>query len=361
MIEALRPPTIYDVARAAGVAPSTVSRAFSRPGRVSAETAERIHAVAAELGYRVNPLARALQNGKTSTIALVVSDVTNPVFFGIIRGVEAAAAGAGYTMLLADTQESEVLERTLLDRVLPAVDGVVLSSSRLSDRTIRTVAGQRPTVVLNRIVSGTRCVVSDTASGVRATMRHLADLGHRSVTYAAGPAASWADGIRWRSMQDTAAEIGLKVNRVGPFLPTMSGGLSAVEDVLRQAPSAVIAYNDLIAIGLMRGLGQAGVPVPDQVSIVGFDNVFGSDFCTPPLTTVAAPMRAMGTAAFRELQRAMRAEPLTSHSTVSLTSQLVVRGSTGSRKRKRTSPASGTIRVPGSSRQTSTSMAAGSR
>lgn len=360
-MDAPRPPTIYDVADAAGVAASTVSRAFSRPGRVSAETAARIHAVAAELGYRANPLARALQNGRTSTIALVVSDVTNPVFFGIIRGVEAAAAGAGYAMLLADTQESEVLERTLLDRVLPGVDGVVLASSRLSDRTIRTVAGQCPVVVLNRVVSGTRCVVPDTVSGVAAALGHLAEFGHRSVTYVAGPAASWADGIRWRSVVDTAAGLGLKVNRIGPYLPTMSGGLAAVPDVLRAAPSAVLAYNDLLAIGLIRGLDQAGVRVPDQVSVVGFDNVFGSDFCTPPLTTVAAPLRAMGTAAFRELHRAMRGEPASTHSIVSLTAQLVVRGSAGPRRRKRTSPASGTTRVSGSARQSSGSMVAGSR
>lgn len=361
MSDAARPPTIYDVARAAGVAPSTVSRAFSRPGRVSAETTARIQAVAADLGYRVNPLARALQNGKTATIALVVSDVTNPVFFGIIRGVEAAAAGSGYTMLLADTQESEPLERTILERVLPGVEGVVLASSRMSDRAIRTLAGQRPMVVLNRIVSGVRSVVPDTASGVEAALRHLHSAGHRSVTYVAGPPASWADGIRWRSALDTASGLGLKVNRIGPYLPTMSGGLTATEEVLRQRPTAVLAYNDLLAIGLIRGLTQAGVRVPEQISIIGFDNVFGSDFCTPPLTTVASPLRAMGTAAFRELHRAIRGEPMSSHAIVSLTAQLVVRGSTGGRSRKRISPASGTTKASGSERQASISTAAGSR
>ncbi|MGW0246163.1 LacI family DNA-binding transcriptional regulator [Nocardia goodfellowii] len=361
MSDVVRAPTIYDVATAAGVAPSTVSRAFSRPGRVSADTAARIHAVAADLGYRVNPLARALQNGKTSTVALFVSDVTNPVFFAIIRGVEAAAAGAGYSMVLADTQESESLERTLLDRILPGVDGVVLASSRMSDRAIRTAASQRPTVVLNRIVSGTRSVIPDTASGVDAALRHLAELGHRSVTYLAGPEASWADGMRWRSVADIAGGLGIKVARIGPFTPTMAGGIAAAPEVIHLRPSAVVAYNDLLAIGLIRGLHQSGVTVPDQVSVVGFDNVYGSDFCTPPLTTVAAPLRAMGTAAFRELERAMRREPLSSHSIISLTAQLVVRGSTGPRKRKSTSPAPGTTKVPGSSRQVSGSTARGSR
>lgn len=263
-------------------------------------------------------------------------------------------------MVLADTQESETLERTLLDRLLHGVDGVVLASSRLSDRTIRTVATQRPVVVLNRIVSGTRCVVPDTVAGVDGALRHLADFGHRSVTYMAGPAASWADGIRWRSVVETAAEIGLKVNRTGSYLPTMAAGVAAADEIRRQAPTAVLAYNDLLAIGLIRGLTQAGVPVPDEMSVIGFDNVFGSDFCTPTLTTVAAPLRAMGTAAFRELHRAMRGERMNEHPVVPLAAQLVVRGSSGPRRRKSTSPASGTTRVSRSARQASISMPAGS-
>src|SRR5215217_6558064 len=103
-------PTIYDVARECGVAPSTVSRAFSRPGRVNAVTAERIRQTAARLGYRTNPIARALPTGRTSMIGLVVPDVTNPVYFEVIRGAEAAAAEASFTMLLADTQEQMRLE-----------------------------------------------------------------------------------------------------------------------------------------------------------------------------------------------------------------------------------------------------------
>ncbi|NKQ52679.1 LacI family transcriptional regulator [Amycolatopsis sp. K13G38] len=361
MSETTRPPTIYDVAKAAGVAPSTVSRAFSRPGRVSAATAARVHAVAAELGYRVNPIARALQNGRTATVALVVSDVTNPVYFGIIRGVEAAAADAGYTMLLADAQESEELERTALERALSTVEGVVLAGSRMSDRAIRAVAERRPVVVLNRIVPGSRCVVPDTAAGVAAALDHLWDRGHRTVTYLAGPAASWADGKRWRSVLDSGPKLGLKVNRIGPCVPTMAGGVAAAREVLRQGPTAVLAYNDLLAIGLMRGLAEGGCRVPEQVSVVGFDNVFGADWCTPPLTTVATPLRAMGTEAFRELHRQIRGEKMRSRAVVSLAAQLVVRESTGFRSRKRTSPASGTTRVAGSARQASGSTSDGSR
>ncbi|MEY9872013.1 LacI family repressor for deo operon, udp, cdd, tsx, nupC, and nupG [Streptacidiphilus sp. MAP12-33] len=334
MTDAPRPPTIYDVARLAGVAPSTVSRAFSRPGRVGAETAARVHAAAAELGYRGTSPAQAPPRGRTGAVGLIVSDVTNPVHFGIIRGVEEAAADAGYTLLLADAQESEANERTALERLLPGVDGVVLASSRMSDRAVRAVAKQRPVVVLNRVVPGIRCVVADTEAGVRGALTHLRELDHRAVTYLAGPAASWADGRRWRALLDLAPEFGLKVARMGPTPPTVSGGLAAAAEVLRSRPSAVVTYNDLLAIGLLRGLAEAGVEAPGQVSVVGFDNIFGSDFCTPALTTVAAPLRAIGTEAFRDLHRQIRHEPPRAETVLTLPTQLVVRGSTARRPRR---------------------------
>jgi LacI family repressor for deo operon, udp, cdd, tsx, nupC, and nupG len=332
MSDAPRPPTIYDVARLAGVAPSTVSRAFSRPGRVGAESAARVHAAAAELGYRVNPLARSTQSGRTGTVGLIVSDVTNPVHFGVIRGVEEAAADAGYTLLLADAQESEQIERTALERLLPGVEGVVLASSRSSDRAVRTVAKQRPVVVLNRIVPGVRCVTADTEAGVGSALAHLRDLGHRAVTYLAGPPASWADGRRWRALMDLGPRFGLKVGRIGSSVPTVSGGLAAAEEVRRQDPTAVLAYNDLLAIGLMRGLGEAGCRVPEQISVIGFDNIFGADFCTPPLTTVAAPLRAFGSEAFLELHRLIRRETLRPEPVLTLPTQLIVRASTAPRR-----------------------------
>ncbi|MFI5719482.1 LacI family DNA-binding transcriptional regulator [Nocardia sp. NPDC051750] len=322
-------PTIYDIAQEAGVAPSTVSRAFSRPGRVSAATSAHIHEVAERMGYRTAPRTVGPAKGRTGTLALVVPDVTNPGFFATIRGVEAAAAEAGYLVLLAETQESAMLERKLLDRIVPDVDGVVLVSSRLPDRAVRTVASQCPIVVLNRIVAGMRCIVPDTAVGVRGALRHLAGLGHRSVTYIAGPEASWVDGMRWRSVQDLSAEFGLKVSRLGPCPPTMSGGRDLTTAVLRQSSSAVLAYSDLIAIGLLRGLRGHGMRVPHDMSVIGFDNVVGSDFCSPPLTTVAAPLRAMGAAAFRELHHLVRSESADSRAVVSVPPQLVVRESTG--------------------------------
>src|SRR4051812_21782063 len=137
--ESARRVTIYDVAQAVGVAPSTVSRAFARPGRVGAETAAQIRRVAAELGYRASPLGRALPSGRTSMIALAISDITNPFYNEIIRGAQVAATEAGYTILLADTQESGAVEREALDRAMATVDGIVLATTRMSDSAIRTM------------------------------------------------------------------------------------------------------------------------------------------------------------------------------------------------------------------------------
>ncbi|MFB7890719.1 LacI family DNA-binding transcriptional regulator [Microbacterium sp. NPDC056044] len=326
-------PTIYDVAAAAGVAPSTVSRAFARPGRVNAETAERIRQVAAEMGYRTNPLARALPTGRTSLLAVIVADVTNPFFFEILRGAEEVATEAGYTLLVADVQESMEAERRALDRTLPMVEGLVLATSRMSDSSIRVAAKQRPTVVLNRAMSDIASVATDNARGTRRAVEHLAELGHTTITYLAGPDASWASGVRWQALREAAHELGLRARRLGPFAPTQAGGLAAAEAFVDSPGTAVLAYNDLMAIGLMRGLTGHGIRIPADVSVVGFDNIFGADFCTPQLTTVAAPLRELGKVAVATLLRDLRTPPRPGQreplKTALLPARLVVRESTG--------------------------------
>jgi DNA-binding LacI/PurR family transcriptional regulator len=341
---AKRAPTIYDVARAAGVAPSTVSRAFARPGRVTFATAERIRAAAAGLGYRTNPLARALPTGRTSMIALVISDVTNPFYNEIIRGAQVAAGEAGYTMLLADAQESGALEREALDRATAIVEGIVLATSRMSDSAIRTTAKQRPVIVLNRAVADVPSVVTDNPAGMRRAVGHLAELGHQRIAYVGGPAASWADGVRWQALRTAATELGLHTRRIGPYAPTVAGGARAVAELVKQPATAVIAYNDLVAIGVIRELTAAGAHIPRDVSVVGFDNIFAAELITPALTTVAAPLHAMGRTAVTNLLAIVRGARPTTTEPVSLPSGLVVRASTGRprtahRSRNSTSPA----------------------
>lgn len=354
-------PTIYDVARAAGVAPSTVSRAFSRPGRVNSETAERIRRVADELGYRTNPVARALSTARTQMIALVISDITNPFYFEIIRGAEHAAAEAGYTMVLSDTQESDRLERQALERAMSSVEGIVLASSRMSDSAIRMTAKQKPLMVLNRAVADVPSVVTDNARGARRALEHLGELGHETVTYVAGPEASYADGMRWRALLEASHELALRVRRIGPFPPTVAGGVEAASALAAAPTTAVVAYNDQIAIGMVRGLRRLGAEVPKDVSIVGFDNILPADLVTPGLTTVAAPLHAMGTTAVTNLLAYIGGAKAGSRQPVVLPTRLVVRDSTAQRSRKRTSPAWGTTRVSGSASNASTSTSRGSR
>lgn len=321
--------TIYDVARAAGVATSTVSRAFSRPGRVNAETATRIHRIADELGYRRNPLASALPTGRSGMLALVVTDVTNPVYAPIIRGAGIAAQEGGYTLLLHDTQEDPETEREALERTVPVVEGIIMASSRRSDAALRTVASRRPMVVLNRAVGGVTSIFADNQRGMRRVAEHLGELGHDTIHYLAGPEASWADGIRWQALQAAGMDLELDIRRIGPNAPTVAGGMAAVESLGDGRPTAIAAFNDLMAIGAMRALGQARVVVPDEVSVVGFDNIFGSDFGSPALTTVASPLHAMGKGAVELLLDRFGGGAPRAEDPVVLPIRLVVRGSTG--------------------------------
>lgn len=320
--------TIYDVAKLAGVAPSTVSRAFSRPGRVSSETASRVRAAAAELGYRVNPLARGLSTSKTQMLAVMVSDVANPFYMELIRGAQIAASEVDYTVVLADARESPVLEREALERVLPVVEGIIIGSSRMSDSTLRMIAKQRPMIVLNRHLTGIPSVVTDNARGMRRAAEHLGELGHETLTYVAGPEASWADGMRWRAMREAGLELGLHTRRVGPVAPTLQGGRTAALHMLDDLPKAVVAYNDLVAIGMLVAFGGAGVRVPQDISVVGFDNIPSAELVQPGLTTVAAPGRTMGATAVRNVLALVGGALPRNDQAFVMPTRLVVRGST---------------------------------
>lgn len=324
--------TIYDVAREAGVAASTVSRALARPGRVNAATAQRVRDAAERLGYRLDAGLRAPAPLRgTRLLGVVVADITNPLFAQVVRGAEQAAAELGYTLLISDAQESEERERAALDRLLGSVEGILLTSPRMSETGIRAVAKQRPTVVLNRIVRGLPSVLTDSARGTRRAAEHLGSLGHERITYLAGPVASWADGARWRSLREAALELELRARRVGPVSPTVAGGEQAARLWAQRPTSAVLAYNDLVAVGFVRGVRAMGLRVPGNVSVVGFDNTDLAALVHPALTTVASPRQALGATAVRNLIAVINgavpmAEPLL------LPVRLVVRDTTARRR-----------------------------
>jgi LacI family repressor for deo operon, udp, cdd, tsx, nupC, and nupG len=324
----VRRPTLADVAEAAGVATSTVSRAFSRPQRVNHRTREHVLAVAGRLGYVPNPTAQALESGRTRTIALLVPDITNPYFAGVIKGAERGAADAGLTLVLGDTAENPTAEAQLVRRLERAVDGFVIAASRLTDDELRTAAERTPITLVNRATPAMGCVVADYDSGTRQIVDHLASYGHRSFVFVGGPAESWSGARRWQGLQAAAADRGMGARRSGPYLPTLAGGPAAADAVLASGATAVVCHNDILAIGLMRRLAERGVSIPDDISVVGFDDVFGADFCHPTLTTLAERTQDAGR---RAVELLVHQVPLRQAGgpTQVLPTQLVVRASTG--------------------------------
>lgn len=289
--------TVQDVAQAAGVAASTVSRTFTNPQRVNARTREHVLAVADRLGYRPNTTSRSASSRGTRTLALLVPDITNPFFFGLIRGAERQASAAGFTLVLANFEESPDLEAQHVKRLGAAVDGFLLAASRLPDAQIREVSASHHCTLVNREVEDVPGVVVANEDGTRQIVEHLASLGHRSITYLSGPRSSWMDGRRWRALEETAHRLSVSPTRLGPYPPSLAGGAAAADAAIGQQATAIVAFNDLLAIGVLRRLAERGLSVPRDISVVGYDDIFGADFCSPPLTTLAAPTQDAGHAA----------------------------------------------------------------
>jgi LacI family transcriptional regulator len=327
-------PTIYDVAREAGVAASTVSRAYSRPGRVNADTAQRVFQVAEKLGYRCGRLDGPPPGDRVvqQAIGLVIADVTNPFYGEIIKGAYEAAREGGYQLVLLHTKESPEVERETIERELDRVDGIVIASSRMNDSTLRMIAKQKPLVLLNRIIPEASCVVNDAERGIRQAVEHLEALGHEQILYVAGPESSWSDGVRWRALRDAATHLDLDARRIGPTEPNVLAGLSAARRVAELDATAVLAYNDLLAIGIVNGLRKLGLAVPDKISVVGFDNIVYDEMVHPALTTIASPLYRMGFAGIQNcIGMAQGARPV--GGPLVLPVRLVVRGSTAQRRR----------------------------
>ena len=181
----------------------------------------------------------------------------------------------------------------------------------------------------NRVVSEVPSVVVDNVHAIKKATEHLAGLGHVSVSYLAGPEASWADGMRWRGLREAGLELNLSIRRLGPFLPTMRGGASAAEQWRRRPTTGVIAYNDVMAIGFIQAVTAAGWTVPGDVSVIGFDNIVDDVLIEPHLTTIGAPLVSLGSAAVARLVTNSRTERAEVMDPLQLPARLVIRSSTG--------------------------------
>lgn len=327
-------PTIYDVARLAGVSTATVSRALNGTARIAPATQRAIDAAVAQLGYRPNTIARSLVTRATQTIAMLLPDVTNPFYAELVHGVQQAASERGYTMLLCTTdgdarQEErylELLRSKQVDGVL--VDGLVLPPERVA----RFVREGLPIVCLDRDVDSATVplVQVDNVLGARIATRHLLELGHWRIAHLRGPELGIADE-RVEGFSEALAEAELEPDPraivAGDW--TDEGGYRAVRQLIHDGVpfTAVFAANDLSAIGAINGLAESGLRVPQDVSVVGFDDLRLAAFTLPPLTTVHQPAGEIARIATeilldligRERPRALKRllEP-----------QLVVRGST---------------------------------
>ena len=321
--------TIHDVARVAGVATSTVSRALSDPGRVRASTRERVIQAATELGYVPSSQAKALRSGRTKNIALVVPDISNPFLIQIIRGSQHQLKAAGYLQVLVDTEESTEVEWDTLQKLRHAVDGIVLTASRLSDDQLVEMSQLVPLVVINRIAPGIASTVIDTQTGFEASVEHLVSLGHSKLLYVSGPVTSWSNGVRLAAVRAACERLGVELAVTRSFRPTLESGASAADAALNSGASACIAYNDLLAIGMLRRFAERGVSVPDDMSVVGCDDIFGADFCTPALTTLGAPIEQAGRSAVSMLLSQLDDDASPRRETITIPTHLIVRKSSG--------------------------------
>jgi DNA-binding LacI/PurR family transcriptional regulator len=321
--------TIKDVARAAGVSPATVCRALSTPDLVRAETRERVRRSATELGYSPNRAARGLITGRTGNLGLVVPDLGNPFFPAVVKGIQARAREADYAVFLADTDEDPAAEAQLVRTLAKQVDGLVLCSPRISEAELRDFAAQTPLVMLNRRVGRIPAVTFANGDGMRQAVTHLTALGHRRIAYVAGPRVSWSNRERVRGLRLAAAAAGAELIEIGPVQPQFDGGVAAADPVLATGVTAVVAYNDVIALGLLSRFTARGIAVPAAISVLGFDDIALAAMVHPSLTTVGLPMESSGRAGIDLLLGLLQDPARFGATRRELDTQLMVRGSTG--------------------------------
>ncbi|GAB3239197.1 LacI family DNA-binding transcriptional regulator [Glycomyces halotolerans] len=323
--------TIKDVAREAQVHMSTVSRAFSMPHRLRPETRTRILEAARRLGYRPSRVARALTTGRTHNIGFIVADIANPFFPPMIKAAEHTARARDYHLFVADASEDPAIEAELVDALAKQVDGVVLCAPRISNAKIEQLSENIPLALVNRRIPGIPSVTMDVVHGANLAIKHLLDLGHRNLAYVAGPRRSWTN-TQLRRAVTTAAADRATMTVLGPNAPNAEAGVAAAEQIAHSGATAVLAYNDLIALGLIEGLHDRGISVPDDVSVIGIDDTVLGRLSRPRLTTITVPTADAGTAAVDLLLQYTASEETESAARtaghVSLPTQLITRDST---------------------------------
>lgn len=328
--------TMHEIARQCGVSPATVSRAFRDDPRIKAETKERIRAVARELNYAPLQNRKRKSSRLSRIIALLVTDISNPFFPEIVHGVEDMAFDAGYRVSLWNTREDVEREAQYIETLKASdVDGMILGASRLSEEQVREITRTGiPCVVINRIIPDIPSVFADYEEGAYQATRYLLHLGHERIALVNGPANAqpsiWRENGFRKALQEFGKDVEKNLISFNP--PLVEGGYVATLKVLsmERPPTAILAYNDLVALGSLRALRERGLSVPGDISIVGYDDIFLSAYLDPPLTTVSQPKYTMGKLAVDMLLRLIGGEKI-ANKCISLRPELVVRASCGVR------------------------------
>jgi LacI family transcriptional regulator len=331
-------PTLRDVAEAAGVHAATASRALNPAtrGLVNADTARRVMKVAETLGYRPNPIARGLKTSKSQTVGLVIPDLTNPLFPPIVRGMEDVLEPAGFSGLIVNTDNDPGRELAQIESLRSRqVEGLIVATALIDHPLLVKLHREGVKMVMvNRRTEGINVpsITPDDATGISLAVEHLAELGHRRIVHLAGPQTTSTGVVRARSFRNTVRELGLDND---PDLVTTcefwneEDGARALRGLLDRGIdfTAVVAGNDLIALGCYDVFAERGIVCPDDVSVVGFNDMPFLDKLRPPLTSVAVPHHQIGVEAARMLLETID-EPDRPARSVLLPLTLRVRGST---------------------------------
>ena len=328
---------IYEVARRAGVSASTVSRVLSRPNVVSPDTRRRVLETVEQMGYAPNSIARNLRTRRSNKILVTVPDISNPFFSLIIQGIEGAAQRAGYTVLLGNTQHDERHEERYA-RMLKRkeADGLIFLGHRLPTAAAELVDAMAPRcapVVHGCEYSpalGVASVHIDNATAAADAMEHLYQLGHRRIAVITGPLISPLSRDRLQGATCRARAHGAEeqmIVRHGDF--SLESGASIAECLLDHAerPTAIFCFNDEMAIGVIAVAKRHGLRVPEDLSVVGFDDIRFARHIDPPLTTISQPMREIGEGTVRLLLEILSGDEIKPVS-VTLPHQLTLRAST---------------------------------
>jgi LacI family transcriptional regulator len=301
--------TMTDVAREAGVSLMTVSRVVNNKDDVSSATRQRVLDIIDNLGYRPSSIARGLVTQRTGTLGLIVPDIDNPFFSGMVRGAEHEAYAEGYSVFLCNTNEDPERERAVLDSLEEKmVDGLILCSSRLVDEDLHRIVARFPAVVLVSRRLSKDCVgtvlIDDEDGGWQAA-RHLLESGHRSIGFLAGPKVSHSTRARLKGYRRAMADYGAAENPswIEHCSPTIERVQVAARQMLKAHPelTGLICHNDLVAIGVLQVCAEDGIRVPEQLAVIGFDDIPVASIVNPPLTTCHVPRHEIGAQAMRLL------------------------------------------------------------